>query len=197
MKVKLRHIAIIFGIVIVFYAGYRLFAGLAFSGAAEKKYSRKDAIANYNKREKQITDLVNYFKSKIPDNKTIAFGLGESDNSFNIGIALPGGAVDKNYPNIGGSNLKLNSDKMDSLLVILNWTNETIDTLKAKLKKSDCINIMSGDPIRIQYRYSGLGLHSYLIFNKALADSTIKIYNKELGDTVIGKNVVVIYTSSL
>lgn len=197
MRTRFKYIASAIGIVVVLYLSYRLFSIFLFGGTFEKKYSRKDAIENYNKREKEITDLVNYFTSIVPANKDVTFGFGKDNNRFDIGIALPNGAVDATRPNIGGSNLKLNSDKTDSILALLNWSNETVDTLKRKLKKSGCKNVMSGNPLRIEYRYSGMGLHSYLIFNKPIADSTVKMYNSELGDTVIRKNVVVLYTSSL
>lgn len=196
MKIKLKYLIITVAIGVVLYAGYRLFANLAFSGTFEKKYTRKDAVENFNRSEKEIMNLVDYFKTQLPSDRDITFGLGKSSNSFNIGIALPDGKVDVNHPNVGGSNLKLNSDKSDSILSLIGWTNETAETLKSKLKKVNCLNIMSGEPIRIEYQYSGLGLHSYLIFNKPIADSMLKTY-RELGDTVLRKNIVAIYTSSL
>jgi len=197
MKIKFKYFAIAVGTAITLYVGYRIFANLIFTGSFEKKYTRKEAIENYNNNEKAIIDLIDYFNSKIPANRDVTFGLSKKKNRFNIGVALPDGAVNRNLPNIGGNDLKPNSDKANSILATLSWTNETVDTLRDKLEKADCINIMGRNPVRIHYRYSGLGLHSYLIFDSPLTDSTIKMYNSELGDTVIRKNVVVLYTSSL
>jgi hypothetical protein len=80
---------------------------------------------------------------------------------------------------------------------MLNWNDEILNTLRVKLEKSGCINIMSGEPVRIEYRYSGLGLFSYYVFSQPLSDEMIHTYTKEFRDSIISKNVVVIYTSAL
>jgi len=194
---RVKYFIIVIVLLVSLYVGYRFFVYQVFEGTSEKKHSKKDAIENYNKREKEIIELVEYFTSKVPDNKDVSFGLGGNDNQFDIGVSAANGIIDSNYPIIGGSNLELHSRKADSALSLLSWSDETVNVLKEKLEKSKCINIMSGNPIRIEYKYSGMGLYSYFIFNKRLADSTIKMYNRELGDTVIRDNVVVLFTSSL
>jgi hypothetical protein len=197
MKASLKYFFIILGIAIILYIGFWIYSKLAISGVFEKSYTMKNAIDNYNKKEQEINDLISYFNTLIPSGKAISFGLGENNSRFNIGIALPDGAINEKQPNIGGSNLKLHSNEADSLLSVLNWTNETAVTLMTKLKNANCLNIMSGDPIRIEYRYSGIGLFTYLVFNKPLTDSVANMYKKELGDPVIRSNVVIIYTTSL
>lgn len=201
-RVNWKYIFIAIGIMAVVYVGYMIIASLVLNGAFEKRYTRKDAIDNYFNREKEITLLVSDFSSLVPDvktNKGVSFGLGKSRNSFGIGIFLLDGSVLENYPGIDeGSDLKLDSDKADTLLKILKWRNETIIDLKEKLEKANCENISSKgeDAFVLDFKYSGFGLHSYVIFNKPLPDSLITWYNNK-GDTVIRKNVIVRYSSGL
>jgi hypothetical protein len=167
----------------------------------EKKYTRKDAIVNYVQHTRQIIDLVAFFNSKVPDpntNQGVSFGLSESSGRVDMGVFLLDGSVIEKNPNIGGSNLKISSAKMDTLLKRLGWTTETVTILMQKLESTNCRNIKSQDTesVSINFRYSGWGLHSYLIYKKPLSDSLVKWYN-DMGDTVIDRNVVVKYSSSL
>jgi hypothetical protein len=165
-----------------------------------KNYQIKDAIENYVQNEPEFTDLVSYFNSKAPDprkNRGVIFGLGDASDRITMGLYLLDGSVIEKDPIMGGTNMKIGSSKMDTLLRRLGWTIETVSLLKEKLEKANCINISSQDSesVSIDFRYSGWGLFSYSIFNQPLPDSLIDFYNGK-GDTVIGKKVVIKYSSS-
>jgi hypothetical protein len=193
LKYRIRYIFALFICVLAFTSFNTFLACQNF----RKNYTRKDAIENFNKNEKGIMELVAYFRLNTPENKVVAFSLGKKTNQFNIGVAPPEGLVDRENPNIGGRNMALNSNELNFVLSKLYWSNQILDTLTIKIKKTGCIGILSGDPIRVDFQYSRYGLFTYYIFNKNLDDSAVNMYNYELRDTVIRKNAVLIFKSGL
>ena len=170
---------------------------LIFNGTFENKYTREEVIKNYFDHEAAIQKLTTYFISKYPEDRDLTFGPGEHSHSYAIGVTLPDGSVDPKRPPLGGPNLTVNSSEMDTVLSYLHWTPKTLDTLSELLEASNCHNIMSRDPIRLQFSYSGFGLFEYYIFDQPLPDSVVRRYEDKFGDTVLRPNVVQIYRSSL
>ncbi len=53
---------------------------------------------------------------------------------------------------------------------MLDWDLETIEILKEKLDNADCISIEDGEPIKIGFKRSGMGMYSFDIFQDKTTD---------------------------
>jgi len=76
-----------------------------------------------------------------------------------------------------GRDINTHSEKTDSLLNVLGWTQQTLSTLKRRLDKANCISIRNGTPCQIGFRRSRMGMYFYAVFDKAMADSVKEDYN--------------------
>ena len=66
---------------------------------------------------------------------------------------------------------------MDSIIKPMGWTRETLKTLKEKLDKANCIQIESGEPAKIGFQRSGMGMYSFNVFDNPIPDSLRNNYN--------------------
>lgn len=164
----------------------------------EKGYTIQDAIDNFNKNEEDFNKLVTYYHLNTRKDRMIFLGLGKKANHFDIGIGLPEGKIDNEFSSIGVSDLKLDSNKADSLLLVLGWNKQTVESLLDMLKKVNCVNITSGDPVRLDCKYNGIGVFSYLIFDEPLSDNEIFYFRKgKSTNPAIRNNVVITYSAPL
>ena len=136
-----------------------------------------------------------------PDPRTnlgVSFGLSDKGSGVDMGVFLLDGSVLPDHPTIGDQNLNRGSEKMTIILRRLGWRPERIDTLKGLLQQANCENIASRgeESVSINFRYSGMGLFTYLCFNHPLSDSVTNFYSR-MGDTILCHTAVLIYTSSL
>jgi hypothetical protein len=89
--------------------------------------------------------------------------------------------------------LKTSSRKVDSLLWKLNWTDQTLKTLKEKLDAANCISVESGEPCKIGFQRSGMGKYYYNLFEKPIPDSEKRRYNDSCTYILYNDNVVLEY----
>ena len=87
--------------------------------------------------------------------------------------------IGKEYPNVLCQewNLDYNSQKLDSILMTINWNLQKLLEIKKILQSINCISIENGNPTTIGFARSGMGLYSYKIFDSNLTDDQIKKYN--------------------
>lgn len=168
MKKILKWTLAILGIGLLTYVGFWIYAIASFGGAFETLYSTEDLIDNYNKKTVEILEVKDYVKKIIPPNKRV-------------------GNYDSNW------DLKLNSSKTDTLLQKLGWTKETLNTLKEKLDKANCISVESGEPCKIGFQRSGMGKYFYNLFDKPIADSLKNNYNDSCTYILYNDKVVLEY----
>ncbi|MBP2618769.1 hypothetical protein [Chryseobacterium jejuense] len=55
----------------------------------------------------------------------------------------------------------------------MNWTEDEIKILKEKLDNANCISIKDGEPVKIGFKRSGLGMYSFNVFQKRDTDRSI------------------------
>jgi hypothetical protein len=171
MNKILKRILQIAGLGLLLYVGYFIYSILTFSFFDDGKfYSKQDLIDNYNQKSKQIDDLKNYINKIVPTNKLVDIEFDEKKRFF-IFHLVDNGSYDSNW------DLKLNSKKVDTLLTKINWTKETLKTLKEKLEAANCISIKNGQPCNIGFQRSGMGKYYYNIFDNPIPDSLKSKYN--------------------
>lgn len=187
MKVILKVILIPLGIFGALLVGFLIFLHFAFDGIfTGQSYNKADLISNYEKRKTEIIDVRDYYRSILPENKSvyIEFGKRKDLKIFHL-----------RNDNISESNwnLEMGTPKVDSLLNELNWTENELKKLKEKLKAANCISIAGTEPVVIGWQRSGMGLFSYDIFKNNLNEDQIKDYNDGCTYIYYKENVVLEY----
>ena len=151
---------------------------MVFSGAFDTFHTKQELIDNYNKRQTQILELKSYFNSIVPKDKQVEIEFEGDDKLFRFGVSpidtATGNII---YPIFLEWDLKTSSDKVDSVIKTIGWTQQTLKELKQKLDKANCIQIESGEPTKIGWQRSGMGMYSYDVFSKPIADSLKTHYN--------------------
>jgi hypothetical protein len=66
---------------------------------------------------------------------------------------------------------------VDSVIRTIGWTQQTLKELKQKLDKANCIQIESGEPTKIGWQRSVMGMYFYNVFDKPIQDSLKSRYN--------------------
>jgi hypothetical protein len=177
-KKIIKGILIIGGIGLLLYLGFMVFVSMTFSGAFDTFHTKQELIDNYNKRQTQVLELKSYFNSIVPKDKQIEIEFESSSKLFRFGVSPIDTATGRIiYPIFLEWDLKISSDKVDSVIKSIGWSQQTLKTLKEKLDKADCIQIESGEPTKIGWQRSGMGMYSYNVFDKAIPDSLKKRYN--------------------
>jgi hypothetical protein len=163
-------------------------------GAFDKTYSPTDLVENYNERKAEIQDLKRFFGKMVPNDTFVEIEFANNDQLFRFGIASLNSSGKPDYETmILEWDLKVNSEKMDSLIKPLGWTQQTLKTLKEKLDRADCIQIESGEPTKIGFKRSGMGMYFFNVFDSPMADSLINHYNDSCTYLYIDKNLVLEY----
>ncbi len=187
MNKILKRILQIVGVGLLLYVGYFIYSILTFSFYDDGKfYSKQDLIDNYNKKSKQIDDLKNYIIKIVPANKFVDIEF-DGNKKFFIFHLVDYGSYDSNW------DLRLNSKKTDTLLTKLNWTKETLKTLKEKLDAANCISIKNGQPCIIGFQRSGMGKYYYNIFDNPIPDNLKSKYNDSCTYTFFTDKVILEY----
>ena len=89
--------------------------------------------------------------------------------------------------------LEIKTERMDSILKPIGWTRETLKTLKDKLDNADCIQIESGEPTKIGFKRSGMGMYSFNVFDKPIPDNLIEQYNDSWTYILVNKRLALEY----
>ena len=156
-------------------------------GLFQKKYTRDEAIQNFIKNEKEFENIVIYFKSILPKDKdvTILFNLGKK-NTINLYVDLL--KSDANSI-IKGENLTLKSPQLDSILIVIGWTDDTIINLRDKLSKVNCETIMNK---KTRVDYIVMHLHGDQNYYYTIHDNPIS-YSKPISNKGLGAKATVSY----
>jgi hypothetical protein len=172
---------------------------LSFSGVFDKKYSREWLTENFVRNENTFSELATMFDADVSKSKhdNVSLGLSSGDR---ISLVIYPDVIDPANKIIGGDDLKLGSPELDSALVTLGWTVETVKDLRDRLEKTNCdwIRVIAkGNPIEIYPNQTGWGSFSYAIFKEPIPDSLFQRYGKPLSDSGFGRRVELDYTSAL
>ncbi|MDD3281460.1 MAG: hypothetical protein PHC83_07800 [Bacteroidales bacterium] len=168
---------ILCGIGLVIFIGYILMIVSAFGGF-DKDYSVSDLIDNFEKNKTEIYELKRYFNEIVPKNRFVEIEFSDDNTLGRFGIkALDTTAGDPNGPMFLEWDLKINTQRLDSIIKPMGWTRETLKTLKEKLDRANCIQIESGEPAKIGFQRSGMGMYFFNVFDKPIPDSLRLNYN--------------------
>jgi hypothetical protein len=191
IKSIIKGVAVLFATMVVIFVGYVIHIIYVFGGF-DKDYSVTDLKENFQKNEIKIYELKKYFNEIVPKNRFVEIEF-ENDNTLTrFGIkALDTTAGDPNGPMFLEWDLKTNTERMDSIIATMGWTKETLRTLKEKLDEADCIQIESGEPTKIGFKRSGMGMYSFNVFDKPIVDS-LKLYYDERCTYILASDKLVL-----
>jgi len=193
LKKILIGISILIGIGLIAYIGWWIMIISAFGGF-DKDYSVTELKENFEKNKSEIYELKNYFDEIVPKNRFVEIEFKNDNTLFRFGIeALDSTAGDPNGPMFLEWDLKTNTSRMDSIIRPMGWTIKTLKTLKEKLDNADCIQIESGEPTKIGFKRSGMGMYSFNIFDKPIPDSLKAHYNDSCTYILVNNRLVLEY----
>jgi hypothetical protein len=170
-------IFILCGIGCTFFVGYviMIFSAL---GVFDKDYSVSDLKENFEENKAAIYDLKKYFNEIVPGNRFVEIEFADNNTLSRFGIkALDKAAGSPNEAMFLEWDLKINTERMDSIIRPLGWTRQTLKALKEKLDVANCIEIESGEPARIGFQRSGMGMYFFNVFEQPIPDSLRVQYN--------------------
>lgn len=169
---------IICGAGLLLYIGFVIFVAISFSNALGTFHTKQELVDNYNNSKTQILELKKYFNSIIPKDKQVEIEFESDSKLSRFGISpLDTTTGEIIYPIFLEWDLKANSATIDSVIKTIGWTQQTLEDLKHKLDKANCIQIESGEPTKIGWQRSGMGMYFYNVFDKPIPDSLKNYYN--------------------
>jgi len=147
-------------------------------GGFDKDYSVSDLKENFEKNKNEIIALKKYYNSIVPKNKFVEIEFDNDHKLSRFGIQ----DIDPVTRDANGAvflewKLKINTERMDSIIKPLGWTRETLKTLKEKLDQANCIQIESGEPAKIGFKRSGMGMYFFNVFDNPIPPSQRERYN--------------------
>ena len=148
------------GLLIFFTYVYMIFDAF---GGNDKPYSTSELKENYLKNQTKISELISYYEGIVPKDKIVDIEF-ENNNTISR-LEIYSNDPTKRKPDFLGWGLKFNSEKTDSIIKTLNWKIETLEVIKNKLDKSDCIQIKNGEPTQVGFKRSGMGMYYFNIFH--------------------------------
>jgi hypothetical protein len=156
-------------------------------------HSTNDLISNYIQKQQQILELKQYFNSIVPKNKEVEIEFEGDNKLFRFGVTTIDTSGNIVYPIFLEWNLKTTSNIVDSIITTIGWTQTTLKKLKNYLDKANCIQIESGEPAKIGFQRSGMGMYFYNVFDKPIPDSLLEDYNDSCTYLLYDKKLVLEY----
>ncbi|HMH23634.1 MAG TPA: hypothetical protein VK563_17730 [Puia sp.] len=190
LKKAAKWVLICAGAGLLLYGILLAFARASFSDALETTYTKKDLIDNFKARKDEIFALRNYFKSIVPQNRKVEIEFSSNSLLGRFGVSTTDATGSIIYPIFLKWDLKTTSVQVDSVITTLHWTQQTLQVLKAKLDSAHCISVRNGDPCRIGFQRSGMGMYFYELFTNPVPDNAKARYND--GCTYIFYNPVLV-----
>lgn len=163
MSKTLKYILIgsgsILGIFILGFIILNIMIASAF-GAFDKNYSVSELKEEYYSNEKEIDELILYFNTIKPKDKIVSIEF--KDDEIIGRLAIQNNGAGKKF----FQSWNFNKDVLitPNIKNMLGWDLETIEILKEKLDNADCISIEDGEPIKIGFKRSGMGMYSFDVF---------------------------------
>jgi hypothetical protein len=144
---------------------------------SKKYYTNKDVVENYQSRESKILELKQYYNSIVPKNKFVEIEF-DGNKQLSLLSIYSIDTVTKRliYPGFLDWDLKINSDKVKDKIAGIGWNSQTLEEIKQRLDKANCISIGSGEPCKIGFQRRDLGKYHYLVFDKNMSDSLKEFY---------------------
>jgi len=190
VKTGIIGIAIIGGVIGIAFLVISFSIDSAF-GLYDKVYSPNDLIKEFKNNKDHILSAKKYFNSITPKYKKIGIEFnGDKIARLEIDPVDTGRGSDLTTQFLDWN---LSPKKVDSILPILGWTHQTLNTIKKSLDDANCISIVSGDPSQIGFKRSGMGMYFFDVFDKPIADNLSTRYNDSCQYIYVNKNLVLEY----
>lgn len=160
------------------------------------KSSKKELIKNIDLNYEKINALKTQYARLVPANYTVSIEFNPENKivstkeTIDLKIIL---LKDKETTVTQEWNLEYNSKKLNSMLTMLKWTNETLSIIKKLLTDAHCVSIENGQITTIGFARSGMGKYSYLLFDNNLTVAQVKPYNNGCSDIYYKNNIVLEY----
>jgi hypothetical protein len=160
------------------------------------KSSKNELIRNIDSNYEKISVLKKQYARLVPDNYTVSIEFNPENKivstkeTIDLTITL---VKDKETTVTQEWNLEYNSEKLNNMLAMLKWTNETLIVVKKLLADSHCVSIENGQITTIGFSRSGMGKYSYLLFDNNLTAAQIKQYNNGCSYIFYKNNIVLEY----
>ena len=160
------------------------------------KSSKAELIKNINSNYEKINTLKTQYARLVPNNYTVSIEFNPENEivstkeTIDLEITL---LKNKETTVIQEWGLKYNSEKLNKMLAMLSWTNETLLSIKKLLADAHCVSIENGQITTIGFARSGLGKYSYLLFGDNLTTTQIKQYNNGCEYIFYKKGIVLEY----
>ena len=170
------------------------FIALSLFGAFDKNYTKEDLVENYEANKTKISELQSYFKSICPTGKFVEIEFEDGDiGRINIGELKGESRAEKGY--YQDWNIEIGTKKSDSVFNLLEWNEEKVNLLKEKFENANCISISNLEPCKIGFKRSGMGMYSFLKYEKPINDSIMKEYKGSCSYIIYNRNVIFEYGS--
>ncbi|MCE3255783.1 MAG: hypothetical protein K0R25_1277 [Rickettsiaceae bacterium] len=140
---------------------------------------------NYEIHKEEITDLKHYFES-ITDNGKIKVSIEYKWNGIDH-LCANGDCFHSSDEN---------KDSLNKIISELGWNNETIKTLRKKLKAANCISISNNilrQGLQVGFKRRGMGMYFYVVFDKDLTEEEIKKFSNDCDFIYYKNNIVLEY----
>jgi hypothetical protein len=152
-------LVIIGGLFIVGFLILNFMIASAF-GTFDKSYSVEELKDEYVLKEREIDDLIKYYHKIKPSDKTIEIEFENDEVLGRLSVHSKKDSL-KYYQQW---NVRLAGLQNTIIGKELGWNEEELKILKEKLDKANCISIEDGEPIKIGFKRSGLGMYSFNVF---------------------------------
>lgn len=136
-------------------------------GSFDKNYSASELKDEYYSKEKEISELINYYNHIKPKGYWIDIEFKDDNTLERLQITSKDSMSNVVYQEWNVSSEIL---RKDSLRDLLKWSEDDVAELKMKLDKANCISVEDGEPIKIGFKRSGLGMYSFNIFQDIQTD---------------------------
>jgi hypothetical protein len=147
-------------------------------GGFDKDYSITDLKENFEKNKTEIYELKSYFNKVVPKDKFVEIEFEDDNTLSRFGIStldtIKSDSIKRMFLEW---DLETDTPRIDSIINTLGWTRETLKIIKQKLDNANCILIESGEPAKIGFKRSGMGMYSFNVFDKPIPHESRKKYN--------------------
>lgn len=167
------------------------------------KSSKKELIANYQSRQKELETLARFYQALVPDTLQVRILFKKKDRidlmicrspqSLPLHTYFQGWDLDPSRPQDPPTYPVLDPKELTfpEALALLHWNEAAIKKIRTMLDKAGCIGITNGEPVVIDFRYSDLGMYSYNLFGNPITDKAR--YNDSCRYILYNEHVVLEY----
>lgn len=173
MSSVFKYILIVFtcivGILMIYCLYILISIASVFGDFFERDYSIDELKTEYNHKEKEINDLIKYFNQIKPKDTNVAIEF-KNDKILERLVVVPSDTTKDTYR---GWDINVKSLYQQEFKKELHWNEDQVNELKNRIDKANCISIEDGEPIKIGFKRSGMGMYFFNVFQKKETDRTL------------------------